>query len=105
MASINVTWQTGTFSAPGGTVVDHTDVDLLNGSAQVVASQPGAAGSGLPSNSVFPNVVAGNGYIVRARNFDQHGTQLGADVLTNPVDVTAPNQDVTIITGGTAAVA
>lgn len=104
MPSIKVVWSTGTFSAPGGTIVDHANIDLLDGSANVVQSQAGAAGSGLPSNSQFDNVVAGNGYIVRARNFDQHGSQLGPDVLTNPVDVSAPNVDVTIITGGAASV-
>lgn len=105
MASINVTWTTGTVSAPGGTVIDHADVDLLAGGTQVVASLPGAPGSGLPTTSTFPNVVAGNGYLVRARCFDQHGTQVGADALSNPVDVTAPNVDVTVIVGGTASVA
>jgi hypothetical protein len=105
MSSINVNWQTGQVTAPGGTVIDHVDVDLLNSSAQVVQSQPGAPGSGLPSASTFDNVVAGNGYIARARNFDQHGSQIGPDALSNPVDVTAADVNVTVVASGQASVA
>ena len=104
MSNINVAWTTGTVSAPGGTVIDHVDVDLLNGNGQVAQSQPGTPGAGVIATSTFPNVVAGNGYIARARNFDQHGTQVGPDALSNPVDVTAENVDVTVVASGQATV-
>lgn len=104
MASIVVNWQTGQVTAPGGTIIDHVDVDLLNGDTTVAQSKPGAAGSGLPSSSRFDNVPAGVGYLIRARNFDQHANQIGGDALAGPVDVVAAPEQVTVITGGTAAV-
>jgi hypothetical protein len=104
MASILINWNTGQVTAPGGTVIDHVDVDLLNGDTSVAQSKPGAPASGLPSSTQFDNVPAGNGYLGRARNFDQHGAQVGPDVLTNPVDVAIPPAPVTVISGGTASV-
>lgn len=103
MAQIAVSWQTGTTKAPGGTVIDHVDVDLLNSDTSVAQSQPGDPGSGLPTESFFDNVIAGL-YTVRARNFDQHGNQIGDDALTNEVEVRAPDIDVTILVSGNASV-
>ena len=103
MASINVSWQTGTIVAPGGTVIDHVVVSLLNSDTTVAQEQHGDPGSGLPSESFFSDVVAGL-YTVRARNFDQNGNQIGADALTNVVEVEAPDVDVTILVSGVADV-
>ena len=103
MASIVVSWQTGTVTAPGGTVIDHVDVDLVYSATTIAQLQHGDPGSGLPSESFFPNVPAGV-YVVRARNFDQNGNQIGADALTNVVEVEAADIDVTVLVSGTASV-
>ena len=104
MASIHVSWQTGTVKAPGGTIIDHVDVELLNSDTSVAQSQPGVPGSGLPSESFFTDVVAGT-YVATAKNFNQHGEQVGTTALTNTVTVEAEDIDVTILVGGTADVA
>src|SRR5262245_46519518 len=103
MANIHVSWQTGTVVAPGGTVIDHCDVDLMNSDATVAQSQPGAPGSGLPSESFFMDIPAGK-YTVRGRSFDQNGNQVGPDAVTNEVEIRAPDIDVTVLVGGTADV-
>lgn len=103
MASISVDWQTGKVRAAGGTVIDHADIDLLNSDATVAQSQPGAPGSGLPSQSFFDNVIAGL-YKIRGRSFDQHGLEIGEDALTNEVEVLLADEDVIVLVGGTASV-
>ena len=104
MANINVTWSNVSVDAPLGTVIDHADVDLLDNLGNVVMSQPGAAGTGLPATSMFVDVKPGTGYTVRLRNFDT-AVQFGADVVTNAVDVIATTVSVTVVGSGAASVA
>lgn len=105
MANINVLWSSATVDAPSGTVIDHADVDLLDSTGSVVSTQPGAAGSGLPTSSVFEAVAEGMGYIVRLRNFSETG-QFGPDIMSNAVDI-GPGTGtivVTVVNSGTASV-
>lgn len=104
MASITAVWSNVVVEAPGGTVIDHADVDLLDSTGSVAMSIPGKAGAGLPATSVFDAVPTGNGYTVRLRNFSATG-QFGADVLTNAVDVTSSTIQVTVVGSGVASVA
>lgn len=104
MASITAVWSNVVVEAPGDTVIDHADVDLLDGTGSIAMSIPGKPASGLPASSVFDSVPVGTGYVVRLRNFSLTG-QFGADVLTNPVDVVSTTINVTVVGSGVASVA
>lgn len=103
MANITAVWSNVVVSAPAGTVIDHADVDLLDGTGSILMSIPGKPASGLPTSTVFDQVPVGTGYVIRLRNFSESG-QFGPDVLTNPVDVVSTTVNVTVVGSGVASV-